>query len=514
VALLAVGCGLTLTATRAGATTDSATLVGEGGSFLTPVTDLLLKSDTGLSPLVPSYDDANIDNAIGDFVGTAPGSFGTDFVVSERPLTSAEAATASANGRSFAYVPIAATPVAIAALAVCNPGAIQDNSELAFCRNIQLTVPLVAALFTANLTNPTSTPNTNLFPELSSWSDTRIAGGEIPGTPGIFQASTLEPSAENTALLSLIDSNPVAREQLDNALNTPASDPQTTSDVPSEKWPFHSVHGWVGGDAGLIGKELSIDAETNAPAQLSGWTGLGNGAGPYDVFPLSGVWTGSPEGTPWNVPTAQVQNAQGAFVGPTEAAAAAAESDAVLDPSTNLVTFNTNPGNAAAYNNYLMEESYLVVPTTGLPAAKAKKLAQFIRFATGPTAQSDEEVLGAAPPTAAMVAADLKVATELDTESVASTNAATSAQSTSTTAPAAGSAASAGIASSASAVSSTDAGAGSGSGATPATADTSSAGGLAFTGAPDLVPIVGIGAALFLLGMVGRRRYRRSEVSR
>ena len=49
--------------------TDSTALVGEGGSFLTPVTDLLLKADTGLAPLNPQYNDANLDNAISDFVG-------------------------------------------------------------------------------------------------------------------------------------------------------------------------------------------------------------------------------------------------------------------------------------------------------------------------------------------------------------------------------------------------------------------------------------------------------------
>ena len=47
------------------------------------------------------------------------------------------------------------------------------------------------------------------------------------------------------------------------------------------------------------------------------------------------------------------------------------------------MTFNANANDATAYNNYLMEESYLVVPTTGLTAAKAKALAQFVRFVLG-----------------------------------------------------------------------------------------------------------------------------------
>ena len=137
---------------------------------------------------------------------------------------------------------------------------------------------------------------------------------------------------------------------------------------------------------------------------------------------MSAVWAGAPEGTPWNVPTAAIENADTTptptFVGPTEQAAAAAEtgSGITLDPSTNLVTFNPQPTNAAAYNNYLMVESYLVVPTSGLASAQAIKLAQFIRYVLGPTGQSDIAVLGAAPATPAEVTAGLKVASELDAE--------------------------------------------------------------------------------------------------
>ncbi len=114
IALLCLAATVTVPPSPAGSDTDPTALVGEGGSFLTPVTDVLLKADPGISPLNPQYTDANLDNAVGDFVGTGPGDFGADFVVSERPLTSNEAATATADGRTFAYVPFAATPVAIA----------------------------------------------------------------------------------------------------------------------------------------------------------------------------------------------------------------------------------------------------------------------------------------------------------------------------------------------------------------------------------------------------------------
>jgi hypothetical protein len=488
----------------ASADTDPTALVGEGGSFLTPVTNLLLKADSGLAPLNPQYNDANVDGAIADFVGTAPNTFAADFVVSERPLTSDETATAKANGRTFAYVPFAATPVAVATLAVCNPSGLSGNSTAALCQDIPLTVPLVAGLFTANLTSPASTPNVGLPLNLTGWGDSRLtqANGQPIPNSGIYQASTLEPSAENSALMALLDSDPTGKELLDNALNTPGSNAVTTSDTPSETWPFHGIHAVVGGDAGLIGKELSINAETNAPSELETWTGLGTGAaGPDDVFPLSSVWTGAPQGTPWNIPTAAIQNAAGKFVAPSEAAAASSEADATMDPATNLVTFAPNATNDTAYNNYMMVESYLVVPTSGLTAAKASKLAQYIRFVVGPVAQSDEETLGSAPPSAAMNAADLKVANQLDTEA-ASTAASSSNDPTSTSATTTTTSTSTTVAATASTAAGTTGNTGSG--------DSGSS--LASTGS-DVWPLLAVGALFVVIGAVGRRRSRRSRRS-
>ena len=484
----------------AGADTDPTALVGEGGSFLTPVTDVLLNADTGLAPLNPQYNDSNLDNAIGDFVGTAPGSFATDFVVSERPLNSTEAASAKANGRTFAYVPFAATPVAVATLAVCNPSAIiSSNNTQPLCNDIPLTVPSVASLFTFNLTNPGVSPNQGLPANLTGWGDASLHTASNQPIPesGIYQASTLEPSAENTALMALLDSDPTAKELFDNALNNPGSNALTTSDTPSETWPFHGNHAWVGGDAGLIGKELNINAETDAPSLDTLWAGLSGGVD--DVFPLSSVWAGAPQGTPWNIPTAALENAAGKFVPPSEAAAAASEADATMDPTTNLVTFAPNASNTAAYNNYMMVESYLVVPTSGLTAAKAQKLAQYIRFVVGPVAESDEETLGSAPPTSSMVAADLKVATELDSE--AATAAATSGTAQSTTSTTS--------TTSTSTTTSTTVAAAATSTDTGVTGNSGSGTGLASTGAANIGPVLAVGAALVGVGALGRRRMRR-----
>ncbi len=212
-------------------------------------------------------------------------------------------------------------------LAVCNATALTGNSTSALCPDIPLDAEQAALLFTFNLTSSSVSPNQNLPTSLSGWSDPRLtqSNGQPMPTGGIYQASTLEPSAENTALMAYLDSDPTAKELFDNTLNNPAAKATNSSDTPSQTWPFQGAHAFVGGDAGLVGKELNLDAETGSPSEANSWN-LG------DVFPLPSVWAGAPEGTPWNIPTAAIENAAGKFVPPTEAAAASSEGDATMDP--------------------------------------------------------------------------------------------------------------------------------------------------------------------------------------
>jgi len=494
----------------ASADTNSTALVGEGGSFLAPVTDLLLNTDTGLAPLNPQYSDSNLDNAIADFVGTGPGDFAADFVVSERPLTTTEGQTAATDGRSFSYVPLAATPVAIAVFAVCNISNLQSGNvgPSTFCPDMPLTPAQVGEIFTSGHLNPATTGLTTL----TTWSQLTQANGDPIADPnGISQASTLSPSAENSTLMALIDSNPVAKADFDSELGNPGITPRVTSDTPNEIWPFQGLHSYVGGDEGLLGKEMNIEATTNAPSNPLSWEALGpDNANDRDAFPVSAVWTGSPEGTPWNVPTAAIQNAAGKFVGPTEQAAAAAETGTGLtfDTSTNLVTFNADSTDAAAYNNYLMAESYLVVPTSGLVAAKAVKLAQLIRYALGPTGQTDIAVMGAAPDTPAEVTAGLKVAAELDAEAASPSQSQTSSSTTTTTTTVStGHGGSASPTTTASLASNNSSPSGN-SGASGNTGSGGSSPTLANTGS-DPLPLVLLGSAVVAVAAFGRRRLRR-----
>jgi hypothetical protein len=168
-----------------------------------------------------------------------------------------------------------------------------------------------------------------------------------------------------------------------------------------------------------------------------------------------------------------------------------------------LVTFNASLTDLTAYNSYLMMESYLVVPTSGLPADKALALAQFIRFAVGGTGQADIKALGAAPPTSQMVTADLAVAQTLNAE--AATAAATTSTTTTTTTPASTTATT--VASSS--TSGTGA-ASTGTDPNAATTNGSTSGGLAVTG-DNPVPLLGLGLALLICGEGARQILRRRK---
>ena len=477
-----------------GAATTKGTLVGEGGDAITPVMVKLLHDDAaGLDPDVGSYTNVDLDQGIADFVGTAPGTFANDFAVTERPLTAAEAASAAANGRSFAYVPLAANPVALVTLV---PNSTYAGSQTIlpsqFCQHIPLTLAQLDGIYGA--------------PQYAGWGDSQLSCTAPPNTPadavkfGLW--ANLDPTMENYALMSLLDSTPTSKTAFGAALTTAHNESQaTTSDpTPSEHWPY-SGSAVPGGDQFTLGKLIGLDSRTGAPSSVAAQIVLGA------IMPVASEWTGDPLGVTWNLPTAAVQNAAEAFVAPSAAAAKAAESDATLasttNPTTNnLVTFSASTTDLTAYNNYLMLESYLLVPTNGLPADKALALAQFIRFAVGGTGEADITALGAAPATPAMVTADLAVAQELDAEAAS----APSSTSTSTTTPTTAASAATSTATTASAASTSGTG-GSSTGASPSTAGSTS-GGLAFTG-DDPAPLIGLGLAFLIFGEVSRRLLRR-----
>jgi ABC-type phosphate transport system substrate-binding protein len=489
---VALGSGIPAGASTAG------TLGGEGGDAIGPVILKLMKDDTaGLAPDSGSYTNVDLDQGIADFVGSAPNTFNADFAVTERPLTSAEAATAKTNGRSFAYVPIAAVPVALMTVVPNGSSSISTTiSPGQYCQHIPLSLTQLDGIFGS--------------PPYAGWGDSNLSCTAPPNTPAdavhFAPWANADPTMENEALMSLLDSTAASKQSFTAGLTAAQTAGQATTADPTatEHWPFSGTT-ITGGDEATLETVVGLDSRTGAPSTLVARLKLGA------IMPIANDWTGDPLGVEWNLPTAAVQNTptptSAPFVIPSAASALAAEKQATLastaDPTTNnLVQFDTtDTPDPTAYNPNLMLESYLVVPLNGLPGDKALALAQFIRFAVGGTGQSDITNLGVAPATTAMVKADLVVAQQLDAEAAAdptssssTTTSTTAASSTSTTAAAAGT-------SGTSTAGNTGAGVSTG-------ASSTGGGGLAVTGS-DVIPLVAVGLAFVVCGEVARQLLRR-----
>ena len=472
----------------AGADAAGEQLTLSGGQFLSPAFTKMIKDDAGgATPTSLFFSGETVDSGISDFVGSGPNAFTADVALSERPLTTAEVATATANGRSIAYVPFAATPIAIVTLV---PNSTYDGSSPTivssnFCQHIPLSVDQLGGLFGYDAT------------QAYTWGDPRIPCSSTEGLASypVTRWANLDPTMENQSMMALLDSEPTSKGELDAGLQQAQSQnaATTTVDTPSEHWPY-SANTYPQGDQSLIEHMVNIDPRSNVPSTDSSFWHLGA------IAPVSSEWTGAPLGAQWNFPTAAVENAASADVPPSVAAAQAAENSITL-AADNTVTFNPNPQDATAYNSFLMLEDYLVVPTGGLDAAKDKALAQFIRFALGTTGAADLETYGSAPATPAMVTAGLKVAAGLDQAAVVA--AAASSSTTTTTSTTGGAAAGPATATG------TAASATSGAGADGSGSSTGTSSGLAFTGAGAIWPLVGLGAFLASMGAGLRLKFRR-----
>ena len=296
--LTLVACTVMLSVPRqqvAGADSGE-TLTISGGQFISPAFTKMIQDDAaGASPTSLFFSGETVDSGISDFVGSAPSTFNADAALSERPLTSTEVATATTNGRSIAYVPFAATPVAIVTLV---PTSTFDTSSpvitaSAFCQHIPLSVDQLGGLF-------------GLAAQPYAWGDPRIPCSTTEGLASypVTRWANLDPTMENQALMTVLDSDPTAKAEFDAGLQQAQSQnaATTTSDTPSEHWPY-SANTYPQGDQSLIEHMVNIDPRSNVPSTDTSFWHLGA------ISPMSAEWTGSPLGAVWDFPTAAVQNA-------------------------------------------------------------------------------------------------------------------------------------------------------------------------------------------------------------
>ncbi len=227
---------------------------------LAPIVNLL-QNDSGalaaISPFTPSYFDADIDQALQDFAAGA-----SDYAVSELPLTASEAATAAQNGRSFAYVPFAASPLAIAAVVECSQTSTVTAST--FCGTIKVTVPILAQIFT-DLPPTASPPPGGLG--IGTWNNPELTaltpslGGVSTVSADITALEDVQPAASNYALESLFVNNATAKPIWDAYLKFYEG---VTDDTPTDLWPH--TNGTSGGDAVLAQSLIPINEQSNPPA--------------------------------------------------------------------------------------------------------------------------------------------------------------------------------------------------------------------------------------------------------
>ena len=502
--VVAVGLALLASAflrPSTGSATVADVLDGEADSSAQPLISALQQNATNaIAPLTTSLQTFNLDLTRDDFASGA-----ADYAVTELPLTTGEAATAASNGRSFAYVPFAVTGVALGAVvAQSNDRTVQPTT---FYRSLKLNPVQVADLFTSTVTQ---------------WNDAALVqpGASQPlavtsQSAAVTQLFLVDPNAATQALISYILSQPDAAAIWNKWV---VQDQNGTANLAAETWPTHG--GLSGGDYTLASKLVPIDPGTNAPLLNPQEWGQG------DVGPVPVEWVGAPR----NIPTVALQNAAGAYVGPTVAAETADLADAAIDTKTNLVTFKSSATDTQAYPLPVME--YLVVPTSGLSAAKAQALAGFIHFVLGFSGQAVITRFGAAPVNTALNKAGLAVADAVAAQGTATTSTSTSTSSptgssaSSTTTPTTASTTSttvggsAGLASSATgtggAAESTSgseaSNGGTAPGASASTGSTATGGagagqGLAFTGGGWTA--AGIGGSLILAGTLGRRLFAR-----
>jgi len=457
--------------------TDPTQLVAEGESWPGPmVSKLQSDGESAISPLNPAYLTPGVssstsqggeDGARQDFAAGL-----TDYAVTEAPLSSAEATTATQNGIAPGYVPYAAGAIAIG---------IAVKTSQGFVQSLHLTVPTLCKIFTGGIT---------------AWNDPEILA-ENPGstigqaqTPSITRVVRRDSSSTTGALINLFLSDPTAR----SCWNGYATNRGAPADTAIDEWPADNsanVRGLTGGSQLVMDTLLALDPTTQKPiagTPLEDYIGY---VAPAWISQFSGP------------PVAAIQNKFGAFVLPTQTAVAAAVQDGgTFSSTTNIVALDPSRMTAAA-DYPLVLVSYLLVPLTGLPATKAAPLAAFVRFVLGATGQADVASTGYDPAPSAWITAggtlaSSIVATTTTTTSTSSTSSSTSSSTTSSTA----------VSTTSSAATGGSVQAASTGGSSGVTGDPAAS--LAQTGAAPLLTLIA-GVFLIVFGQVSGRTTRRGR---
>ena len=283
----------------------------------------------GASPTSLVFSGETVDSGISDFVGSAPSTFNADSAVSERPLTATEAATATTNGRPIAYVPFAATPVAIVTLVPTIP-----STRPAHHRPPSAVCPAHPVV--------RRRPGSHVRPGRATLPPGAIRGFPArrprvsPATPsplGQPRPDHGEPGLDGGSG-QRSDGQGVLRRRAPAGASSECGD--KTSDTPSEHWPY-AANTYPRGDQSLIEHMVNIDPRSNVPTTDTSFWHLGAIA--PDLVDLDRIAPGRGPGTspPRRYRTPPVPTS------PLRSAAAAGGGESTDLSPDNIVTFNPTP---------------------------------------------------------------------------------------------------------------------------------------------------------------------------
>ena len=286
-----------------------------------------------------------------------------------------EAGTASQNGLTVAYVPIAMEAVAVPFI-VIQPGGC-TGTEGTIARPLRLHaagddehVPHDAGDGVSRGSPRTGTPPP-YRPTTAGTGFSSILSSEIQGP---FPANLIDADASNGALTNYFLATG-AQAAWDSWARVLRGASQHNALLLAKKGP-------------AVGREPVPGighGPRHGPAQPSVArvaNVMGDWAAGYNISAVPWSWT-FPAYTAYpnaNLPDVSVENAAGGFVEPNLASMEAAFSYASFDTMSDLVNFATSATDTTAYPAQMMTTDYLEVPLNGLPADKASTLAGFIDY--------------------------------------------------------------------------------------------------------------------------------------
>ena len=150
-----------------------------------------------------------------------------------------------------------------------------------FCQNIPLSLSQLDGIFGA------------VSPPYLDWSDSRLScptNGPANATP-FARWANLDPTMENQALMSLLDSTTASTAAFGAGLTAAVAGGQASTSDPtaSEHWPYNKT-AYPGGDEVTLGKLIGLDTRSGAPSSFAAQRILGS------ITPVASDWTGDPLG--------------------------------------------------------------------------------------------------------------------------------------------------------------------------------------------------------------------------